>query len=209
MIEDPRPLTATPGSMLQSALARLRLDGAIFFRAELTEGFAFDSTPAEVAGLLHPGAERLILFHIVAQGSCWVAGSESDRHRAGPGDVIVVPYGDRHTIGGEAPAEPVQILTLLDGPPLDGRRPGGRRGRLPLPARRALPPRPRPLADPLPHRVAHAPRPGAAGHHPDRVATVARRVGYDSEEAFSRAFKRASGQSPSHWRLARAADPGR
>ena len=41
------------------------------------------------------------------------------------------------------------------------------------------------------------------------VATVARRVGYDSEEAFSRAFKRASGQSPSHWRLARAADPGR
>ena len=55
MIEDPRPLTATPESMLQSALARLRLDGAIFFRAELTEGFAFDSTPAEVAGLLHPG----------------------------------------------------------------------------------------------------------------------------------------------------------
>jgi transcriptional regulator GlxA family with amidase domain len=41
------------------------------------------------------------------------------------------------------------------------------------------------------------------------VATVARRVGYDSEEAFSRAFKRASGQSPSHWRLARAADAGR
>ena len=35
------------------------------------------------------------------------------------------------------------------------------------------------------------------------VFTVARRVGYDSEEAFSRAFKRARGLSPSHWRAAR------
>jgi AraC-like DNA-binding protein len=35
------------------------------------------------------------------------------------------------------------------------------------------------------------------------VAAVARKVGYDSEEAFSRAFKRAHGASPSHWRIAR------
>jgi transcriptional regulator GlxA family with amidase domain len=34
------------------------------------------------------------------------------------------------------------------------------------------------------------------------VSAVARRVGYDSEEAFSRAFKRALGRSPAHWRAA-------
>jgi AraC-like DNA-binding protein len=39
------------------------------------------------------------------------------------------------------------------------------------------------------------------------VATLARRVGYDSEESFSRAFKRASGLSPSHWRAARSGMP--
>ena len=33
--------------------------------------------------------------------------------------------------------------------------------------------------------------------------SMARRVGYDSEEAFSRAFKRGHGLSPSHWRAAR------
>jgi AraC-like DNA-binding protein len=32
------------------------------------------------------------------------------------------------------------------------------------------------------------------------VAVVARRVGYDADEAFSRAFKRAHGESPSVWR---------
>jgi AraC-like DNA-binding protein len=41
------------------------------------------------------------------------------------------------------------------------------------------------------------------------VVAVARRVGYDSEEAFSRAFKRDRGLSPSHWRAARAAPSGR
>lgn len=35
------------------------------------------------------------------------------------------------------------------------------------------------------------------------VVAVARRVGYDSEEAFSRAFKRAHGQPPSSWRVQR------
>jgi transcriptional regulator GlxA family with amidase domain len=32
------------------------------------------------------------------------------------------------------------------------------------------------------------------------VGAVARRVGYDAEEAFSRAFKRAHGDAPSVWR---------
>jgi transcriptional regulator GlxA family with amidase domain len=35
------------------------------------------------------------------------------------------------------------------------------------------------------------------------VVEVARAVGYDSEEAFSRAFKRATGQAPTPWRLSR------
>ena len=38
------------------------------------------------------------------------------------------------------------------------------------------------------------------------VAVVARRVGYESAEAFSRAFKRARGISPSHWRARRPRD---
>ena len=102
---------------LQHALEQLRLEGAIFFRSEWTEGFAFESVPNAAAGALHPGAERLIVFHIVACGSCWVSGDDGERHWAGPGDVIVIPYGDRHDIGGETPADRVSVLSLMDTPP--------------------------------------------------------------------------------------------
>jgi AraC-like DNA-binding protein len=36
------------------------------------------------------------------------------------------------------------------------------------------------------------------------VYDIARRVGYQSEEAFSRAFKRERGLPPAHWRVRRS-----
>jgi AraC-like DNA-binding protein len=319
------------GDVLRSALEQVRLEGAIFFRSELTESFAFESSPNDVAGVLHPGAERIILFHIVARGSCWVSGPDDERHRAAEGDVIVVPYGDRHLISGHEPAEPVTVRTLLDQPPwqeLPVVRHGGGGDRTDLvcgylysddplfdPTMHAFPavfvvrlpdgPAVRwvqasiayaldeggpdvgtnPVATRLPELVlievlrvhlANAPAvdagwlaalrdpvlapalallhdeperrwtvadlaAGAAvsrsrldesfrqtlGRSPIRyltewrmhlaedllattdigIAAVARRVGYDSEEAFSRAFKRAHGCAPSRWREARAEIP--
>ena len=336
MTERPQVLAAKPDQparmerarrtgLLDDTLDQLRLDGAIFFRAELTEAFAFESTPLALADALHPGAQRLILFHIVAEGSCWVANEDGERHWASRGDVIVLPYGDRHTIGGEAPADAVPILTLVEPPPWEDiplLRHGGDGTRTELvcgylysedplfdPSMRALPPvfvvhlpqgagmrwveasiayalehtsteptASRRFSTRLPELVlievlrAHlATAPGldegwlaalrdpvlapalsalhssparkwtvadlaataavsrsvlderfrdVLGRSPIRylsewrmhvaeellattdvgVAAIARRVGYDSEEAFSRAFKRARGLSPAHWR---------
>lgn len=117
MTVEPSDLAATP--LLQDALARLRLEGAIFFRSELSEPFAFESTPSALVDLLHPGAERVILFHIVARGTCWVMGDDGERHWAEPGDVIVLPYGDHHVIGGAAPASCVPITELMKPLPWD------------------------------------------------------------------------------------------
>jgi AraC-like DNA-binding protein len=327
---DTVPSSDNESSVLRSALEQLRLEGAIFFRSELTEGFAFESTPLALADTLHPGADRLILFHIVAQGSCWVSVADGERHWANQGDVIVLSYGDHHTIGGEMPAESVSILTLLEAPPwqdLPLLRHGGGGARTDLvcgylhsedplfdPSMRAFPlafvvrlrdgaaagwvqasiryaleeaapsnASQSPISTRLPELVlievlrVHLATAHAADHgwiaalrdpvlapalsllhgSPDRrwtvadlasgaavsrsllderfrhvlgrspiryltewrvhlaedllattdigIVTVARRVGYDSEEAFSRAFKRARGLSPSHWRAARAA----
>jgi hypothetical protein len=109
-----------PPELLQSALEQLRLTGAIFFRSILTDAFAFESDTAMFADALHPGAERVILFHIVARGSCWAETDDGDRHWANEGDVIVLPYGDRYRMGGASPAECVPIESLIDRmPPWD------------------------------------------------------------------------------------------
>jgi hypothetical protein len=102
-----------PPALLRKALAQLRLEGAIFFRSDLTDAFAFESNPLEFADLVRPGAQRLIIFHIVSKGSCWVA-TDDEQHWASEGDVIVLPYGDRHVIGGATPAAAVPISSLLD-----------------------------------------------------------------------------------------------
>jgi AraC-like DNA-binding protein len=111
------PVLAVAPNPLSRALEQLRLDGAIFFRAELTESWEFHSPLREMTDAIRPGAERLILFHIVAAGRCWVSLDDGDRHWAGRGDVIVLPYGDNYRMGGVEPAEAVPILTLLAPPP--------------------------------------------------------------------------------------------
>lgn len=63
----------TPPIPLATALERLRLDGAIFFRAEFTERWSFTSPLREITPVLHPGATRMILFHVVVAGRCWVS----------------------------------------------------------------------------------------------------------------------------------------
>jgi AraC-like DNA-binding protein len=99
-------------------LNRLRLDGAIFLRAEYTEPWAYRSldgpTTAEV---VRPGSSRVTLFHVVAGGQCWVARADGERHWAAAGDVIVLPYGDQHHMGGTETAEEVSITSFLKPPP--------------------------------------------------------------------------------------------
>jgi AraC-like DNA-binding protein len=311
-----------------AALDRLRLEGAIFLRGEYSEAWAYESPTGEMmAGLLRPGRDRLLFFHIIASGRCWVSIDDSERHWAEVGDVVVIPYGHQHKMGGTADAECVSVLELMSPPPwtempVVRHGAGGDRtdvicGYLdvddPLfdPALAALPPvfvvRPtgaaRPwvesslryvleateggaadaevltrlpaivLAEVLRIHVASAPAsdrgwlaalrdpvlaPALAELHrsPERkwtvadlaaaanvsrsslderfrqllgrspiryltdwrlhvakellattdlsVFAVARRVGYDAEEAFSRAFKRAYGMAPAHWRTSSA-----
>src|SRR6476646_1973808 len=68
----PRPRRG--GEVLQQALGGLRLDGAIFLRAEYREPWAYESLTGPVtAAFLRPGSERVILFHLVAAGRCWVS----------------------------------------------------------------------------------------------------------------------------------------
>jgi AraC-like DNA-binding protein len=104
--------------MLQEALARLRLEGAVFLRAEYREPWAYESfTASDTAKILRPDSDRVILFHVVASGTCWVSMSEGEKHWANAGDVIVLPYGDQHRMGGVDDANHVAMSAILQMPP--------------------------------------------------------------------------------------------
>lgn len=112
-VPDPDPAPA-----LSAALDGLRLSGAIFLRGEYTEGWAYESIPAkDAAAILAPGSERVVLFHVVAEGRCWIRAGGGEVLWADSGDVIVLPYGDTHQMGGTNDAVTVPVATLIDNPP--------------------------------------------------------------------------------------------
>jgi AraC-like DNA-binding protein len=123
MTETPGALTESPrspahASALAAALDRLRLEGSVFLRGEYTEAWAYESPTGEMmAGVLRPGRDRLLFFHIIANGKCWVSVDDGERHWAERGDVIVLPYGHQHRMGGEADTTCVSVLELLTPPP--------------------------------------------------------------------------------------------
>jgi AraC-like DNA-binding protein len=103
---------------LTTALDHLRLEGAIFLRGEYTEAWSYESPTGEMmAGVLRPGRERLLYFHIIANGQCWVSIDGGEPHWAERGDVIVLPYGHQHRMGGTTDTECVSVLDLLTPPP--------------------------------------------------------------------------------------------
>jgi hypothetical protein len=57
------------------------------------------------------------LFHIVAEGNCWIALRDGAKRYLSAGDVVVMPYADAYASGSDEDAEPVSITTLLPPPP--------------------------------------------------------------------------------------------
>jgi AraC-like DNA-binding protein len=111
---------STPAELIADVLATIRLAGAIFLRAEYTEPWAYESPPPDaLTRILHPEANRLILFHIVAEGRCEIRVQSGERLVAGEGEVVVLPYGEQHVMGSAEQVPPVPIGSLLPAPPWD------------------------------------------------------------------------------------------
>jgi AraC-like DNA-binding protein len=119
MIGRPAYLIGTPvtADALRSALDRVRIEGAFFLRAEYHEAWAYESLSGpDTAEFFAPGNDRLAFFHVVALGRCWVE-VEGEKHWADAGDVVVLPYGHQHRMGGREPAEVVPVSTFIPPPP--------------------------------------------------------------------------------------------
>jgi AraC-like DNA-binding protein len=107
-----------PFDVVPEVLDLVRLTGAIFLQADFRSPWAYWAPPGQdFAEAMLPGAGSLVLFHIIGEGRCWISLEDGARHELSHGDVVVMPYGDPHTIGSPEAAEPVPITELLPRPP--------------------------------------------------------------------------------------------
>lgn len=113
---------AVPGpagsDVLSDALRVFRVTGAALLRGEFKSPWAWQSPPAAtVAAMLHPGATRVMLMHIVADGSCWVEVDGLARRQLTKGSIVGFPLGSAHRMGAGEGACCVPMTSLVPPPP--------------------------------------------------------------------------------------------
>lgn len=85
--------------VLSDVLKAVRLTGAVYFDFELsTPWVAAAPATCDLAGKIIPGAERLVMYHLIARGSCWCEAEGRAPMRLGEGDLIVFPQGAAHVL---------------------------------------------------------------------------------------------------------------
>jgi AraC-like DNA-binding protein len=102
---------------LSATLRVVRMVGAIFINARFTAPWCYQSQHARtLAPVLEPGAGRVIVYHLVTEGECWVEMDGQPPLRLSAGDVVVFPHGDAHRMcstPGLPPARGSSLETVL------------------------------------------------------------------------------------------------
>ena len=93
---------------LSDILRVVRLTGAFFFNARFTAPFCYAAArTSDLAALVEPGADRLIIFHLITEGECWIEMDGLDPVRLQAGDVALLPQNLAHRMA-SAPGLPTQ-----------------------------------------------------------------------------------------------------
>ena len=102
---------------LSETLRVVRLVGAIFINAKFTAPWCYHSPSADsVAPVLEPGAERVVIFHLITEGECYVEIANEPPKLLAAGDTIIFPHGHAHRMSsqpGLAPAAGKRLDAVL------------------------------------------------------------------------------------------------
>jgi AraC-like DNA-binding protein len=84
---------------LSDVLRFVRLRGAVFFDNYFGNQWAVEAPAArEIAGVVMPGAEHVMEYHLIPRGSAWAAIVGEPPVRLETGDIVLFPHGDAHVI---------------------------------------------------------------------------------------------------------------
>ncbi|MET0544455.1 MAG: AraC family transcriptional regulator [Variovorax sp.] len=114
---------------LSEVLRVVRLNSAVFYNARFSAPWCFSAPEAStVIQKLQPGAERLVIFHLLTEGQCNMEVEGAPPATLQAGDVIVFPHGDAHVMSSAQdvpPAPPADLVALLRRGPREVRFGGG------------------------------------------------------------------------------------
>jgi AraC-like DNA-binding protein len=114
---------------LSEVLRVVRLNSAVFFNARFSAPWCFSAPDAAtVKEVLHPGSERVVIFHLLTEGACRLEIEGLPPRLLQAGDIIMFPHGDAHLMASApdvAPAPPADLPTLLRRGPREIRFGGG------------------------------------------------------------------------------------
>jgi AraC-like DNA-binding protein len=100
---------------LSQTLRVVHLVGAMFLQARFTAPWCYQSPHADVAApLLEPQAERVIIFHLITEGECFVEMPEGPPMQLMAGDVVLFPHGDAHRVTSQPGLPPASGARLSE-----------------------------------------------------------------------------------------------
>ena len=92
---------------ISRVLSGVRLNGAVFFSAEFSAPWGFSMPAAEqMAVRLAPGAEHIVLYHLLIEGSAVIEMADATRLQLHPGDVVIFPHGGAHHMSSPGATRP-------------------------------------------------------------------------------------------------------
>lgn len=94
---------------LSETLRVVRLVGAIFINGRFSAPWCYQSPHADtVAPILEPGAERVVIFHLITEGECYCELGDAPPVRLAAGDAIIFPQGHAHRMASAPGVPPAQ-----------------------------------------------------------------------------------------------------
>lgn len=90
--------------VFSDVLRAVRLSGAVFYEVEARAPWVATAEPAlSQAPRVMPGAGHVMEYHVVSEGSCWVALEDDSPspERLDAGSVVVFPHGDGHVLSSD------------------------------------------------------------------------------------------------------------
>lgn len=88
--------------ILSDVLRSVRLSGAIFFEVDVASPWVAAAPPSRsIAPLVIPGAQHVIEYHVLIEGTCWARVTNPDNEppiRLSAGSIVAFPQGDTHVL---------------------------------------------------------------------------------------------------------------